>query len=59
MPLWQALGEQLGEKRIEEKVVVVKENGKKVAEQLKRNSDSLPKSSVAKYLGGLLKELKL
>ncbi len=54
MPLWQALGEQLGEKKVEEKVVVVKENSKKVADQM-RNSDCLPKSSVAKYLGGLLK----
>jgi hypothetical protein len=55
MPLWQALGEQLGEKKIEEKLVVVKENSKKVADQMRRNSDCLPKSSVAKYLGGLLK----
>lgn len=59
MPLWQILGEQLDEKKIQEKVVVIKENGKKVAEQLRRNSDCLPKSSMAKYLGSLLKELKL
>ena len=55
IPLWQVLGEQLNEKKIEEKLVVIKENGKKVGEQMRRNSDCLPKNSVAKYLGNLLK----
>lgn len=59
LPMWEVLEEQLNEAKIREKIILLKENSKKVADQMRRNSESSAKNSLAKYLGNLLKEFKL